>query len=128
MTPAPRRLSVAADPDTTAFVRPYALTRGRTRPQYRLRLESVLHPGTGRPGPGLPEECGRITALCRARPRSVAELAGTLGCGLTPAKILISDLLAAHVLVPGTADAASDPDQDLLLRLRAALTMKWLDE
>ncbi|MCX5357295.1 DUF742 domain-containing protein [Streptomyces sp. NBC_00124] len=116
---------MATDPDTTAFVRPYALTRGRTRPQYRLRLESVMHPGTGRPGPGLPEECRRITALCRARPRSVAELAGTLGCGLTPAKILISDLLAAHVLIPATA---SDPDQDLLLRLRAALTMKWLDE
>ncbi|WP_307036853.1 DUF742 domain-containing protein [Streptomyces canus] len=116
---------MAADPDTTAFVRPYALTRGRTRPRYRLRLESVMHPGTGRPGPGLPEECGRITALCRARPRSVAELAGTLGCGLTPAKILISDLLAAHVLIPATT---SDLDQDLLLRLRAALTMKWLDE
>ncbi|WP_327714096.1 DUF742 domain-containing protein [Streptomyces sp. NBC_00490] len=127
MTPPPRRPSVAADPDTAAFVRPYALTRGRTRPQYRLHLESVMHPGTGRPGPRLPEECGRITALCRARPRSVAELAGTLGCGLTPAKILISDLLAAHVLIPATA-SASDPDQDLLLRLRAALTMKWLDE
>ncbi|MDQ0595738.1 hypothetical protein QF037_000083 [Streptomyces canus] len=127
MTPAARRLSVAADPETVAFVRPYALTRGRTRPQYRLRLESVMHPGTGRPGPGLPEECGRITALCRARPRSVAELAGTLGCGLTPAKILISDLLAAHVLIPAT-ESAPDPDQALLLRLRAALTMKWLDE
>ncbi|MEU5322267.1 DUF742 domain-containing protein [Streptomyces sp. NPDC021056] len=119
---------MAADPDTTAFVRPYALTRGRTRPQYRLRLESVMHPGTGHPGPGLPEECRRITALCRARPRSVAELAGTLGCGLTPAKILISDLLAAHVLIPATASAASDPDSALLLRLRAALTMKWLDD
>ncbi|MEU5894451.1 DUF742 domain-containing protein [Streptomyces sp. NPDC047461] len=127
MTPTPRRTSVAADPDTTAFVRPYALTRGRTRPQYRLRLESVMHPGTGRPGPGLPEECGQITALCRARPRSVAELASILGCGLTPAKILISDLLAAHVLIPAAA-SASDPDQELLLRLRAALTMKWLDE
>jgi hypothetical protein len=127
MTAAPRRLSVAADPETTAFVRPYALTRGRTRPRYRLRLESVMHPGTGRLGPGLPEECGQITALCRTRPRSVAELAGTLGCGLTPAKILISDLLAAHVLIPATADA-SDGEQALLLRLRAALTMKWLDE
>ncbi|MEU9918833.1 DUF742 domain-containing protein [Streptomyces sp. NPDC051001] len=127
MTPPPRRPTVAADPDTTAFVRPYALTRGRTRPRYRLRLESVMHPGTGRPGPGLPEECGQITALCRTRPRSVAELAGTLGCGLTPAKILISDLMAAHVIVPG-AGGASDPDQALLLRLRAALTMKWLDE
>ncbi|NNN32197.1 DUF742 domain-containing protein [Streptomyces sp. S3(2020)] len=128
MTPALRRLSVAADPDTTAFVRPYALTRGRTQPRYRLRLESVMHPGPGRPGPGLPEECGRITALCRTRPRSVAELAGTLGCGLTPAKILISDLMATHVLVPGAADAASDPDHTLLLRLRAALAMKWPDE
>lgn len=126
MTTPSRRFAVAGDPETTAFVRPYALTRGRTRPRYRLRLESVLHPGTGRLGPGLPEECGRITALCRARPRSVAELAGTLGCGLTPAKILISDLVAADVLIPSAA--APDPDRALLLRVRAALKAKWPDE
>ncbi len=85
--------------EESAFVRTYAVTRGRTKPRHLLALETVLEAGQGRPGPAQAEECGEILALCRERRRSVVELAGRLGRPVTAVKVLVSDLLDADALV-----------------------------
>ncbi|MFJ3674012.1 DUF742 domain-containing protein [Streptomyces sp. NPDC090106] len=123
-----------------AFVRPYALTRGRVRARHRLSPDTLLHAGPGRAGPGLGEgEYLHLAALCRERHRSVAELAGTLHVPLTLARVLISDLIDARVLVltlthaytPADplsgAGAGGRPTEQLLEALRAGLIRKWSD-
>ncbi|MCW8379832.1 DUF742 domain-containing protein [Streptomyces justiciae] len=122
-----------------AFVRPFLLSRGRVRPRHLLSPETHLEGGPGRAGPGLAEgEYGQLVQLCRERHRSVAELAGTVGLPLTTARVLISDLLDAHVLVLSVTAAytpAADPESktgdlptaQLLEAVRAGLTRKWSD-
>ncbi|GGZ73454.1 DUF742 domain-containing protein [Streptomyces echinoruber] len=110
----PKPLSAGASVEVADFVRTYTLTGGRTRPRHRLRLETVLELGPGRPGPALPLECEQILVLCRIRRRSVAELAGTLGRPVSAVRILVSDLLdtrALRVPVPA-ADSAYIPSSD----------------
>ncbi|MDV9168616.1 DUF742 domain-containing protein [Streptomyces sp. W16] len=123
-------------PGSASFVRPYYVTRGRTRARHLLRPETVLEAGTGRGGPGLSEgEYRQITQLCRTRRRSVAELAGTVRLPLSAARVLISDLVDARVLVlPVTTPYTSTdspngnrPTAQLLEACRAALARKWTD-
>ncbi|MFD5454115.1 DUF742 domain-containing protein [Streptomyces olivaceus] len=118
-----------------AFVRPYLLPRGRTRPRHWLSPETLLETGNGRPGPGLAEaEYRRLTDLCRQRRRSVAELAGTTGLPLSTARVLISDLVDAGVLdlslttshTP-TGTPVGNPSTQLLEALSAGLRRKWPD-
>ncbi|MEV6028367.1 DUF742 domain-containing protein [Streptomyces sp. NPDC052036] len=119
-----------AESHESSAVRNYLLTGGRTQPRHSLSLETVLEAGLGRPGPSLPEECGRILVLCQQRRRSVTELAGTLQRPVSVVRILISDLLDARVLrVPVAAvDTESpDPTRQLLEALSAGLKAKWPD-
>ncbi|MFI9755802.1 DUF742 domain-containing protein [Streptomyces collinus] len=136
MSPKARREPLPAESaeDTLTAVRLYTLTAGRTRPRHRLRLETVLEAGPGRPGPGMPHECGQILALCAQRRRSVTELAGTLGRPVNAVKILVSDLLDARALVvPVTASFTTDPSGkprpsgELLEAALAGLKARWPD-
>ncbi|MDG9724144.1 DUF742 domain-containing protein [Streptomyces sp. DH41] len=119
--------------EESAFVRTYAVTRGRTKPRHLLALETVLEAGQGRPGPAQAEECEAILALCRERRRSVVELAGRLGRPVTAVKVLVSDLLDAGALVvpltQSSADtgAGSGPSTQLLAAVTAGLKRKWPD-
>ncbi|MET8571918.1 DUF742 domain-containing protein [Streptomyces sp. NPDC004783] len=117
--------------EDAAFVRTYALTRGRTKPRHLLALDTVLDAGPGRPGPAQVEECEEILALCRERRRSVTELAGRLRRPVTAVKVLVSDLLDADALiVPVTAsdtDSDAGPSTQLLAALSAGLKRKWPD-
>ncbi|MFJ8158399.1 DUF742 domain-containing protein [Streptomyces sp. NPDC094468] len=121
--------------EDSAFVRTYTLTRGRTRPRHLLSLETVLDAGPGRPGPAQAEECEQILTLCRARRRSVVELAGRLGRPVTAVKVLVSDLLDADALVVPVAapyaasgtDTDAGPSTQLLAALSAGLKRKWPD-
>nr|WP_107905401.1 DUF742 domain-containing protein [Streptomyces chartreusis] len=86
-------------PLSPAFVRPYLVTRGRTRPRYRLSPETELETGDGHAGPALVDgEYQQIVRLCQQRRRSVAELAGTICLPLTATRVLICDLVDARVL------------------------------
>ncbi|MEU9167711.1 DUF742 domain-containing protein [Streptomyces sp. NPDC048420] len=86
-------------PETSAFIRDYVVTGGRTRGRHRLSADTMLTAGAGRPRRALAEaEYQQITDLCRVRRRSVAELAGTVGLPLNVARVLISDLVDARVL------------------------------
>ncbi|MEU4486602.1 DUF742 domain-containing protein [Streptomyces purpurascens] len=105
------------------------MTGGRARPRHWLSPETVLEAGEGRPGPRLAEEHRTIAQLCRQRRRSVAELAGTTRLPLTAARVLISDLIDARVLVLALTNpyavtnspAGDPPTRELLEALRAGL-------
>ncbi|MYX27453.1 DUF742 domain-containing protein [Streptomyces sp. SID8381] len=119
------------------FVRTYTLTGGRTRPRHILALDTLLEPGSGRPGPGQPRECRQIVGWCREHRRSVAELAGLLGRPVTAVKVLVSDLLdaaALNITIPDSGYTAPDqngrkerPNTQLLMALAAGIRRRFPD-
>ncbi|MGV9318244.1 DUF742 domain-containing protein [Streptomyces sp. NPDC003660] len=121
-------------PPDSPFVRTYVLVDGRTQPRHLLAVDTVLAAGQGRLGPHRPEECRQIVALCRAHPRSVAELAGHLERPVSAVKVLVSDLVDADALVlpltnpySATDDADDRPSLQLLTALSAGLRRKFPD-
>ncbi|WP_433477060.1 DUF742 domain-containing protein [Spirillospora sp. CA-142024] len=86
-----RWLDAAAGP----IVRPYAVTRGRTRPSGEpLDIVAILV-ATGRPPPEpgrLSRQQRRLLALCR-RPHALADLASDLNLPLGVIRVLAGDLL-----------------------------------
>ncbi len=82
------------DEEAGPVVRPYALTRGRTRPTgERLDLIAIISAVRGaRPDPvGLDPEHLSLLRLCRL-PTSVADLAADLDLPVGVVRILLSDL------------------------------------
>lgn len=79
------------DDDAGPLVRPFAVTRGRTRPSQFLDMVSLVVTvavDADAPGP----EHRHILRLC-ARPRSVAEVAAALDLPIGAAKVLVGDLI-----------------------------------
>ncbi|MFF4934530.1 DUF742 domain-containing protein [Streptomyces griseofuscus] len=116
------------------FVRTYTLTGGRTQPRHLLGMDTMLEAGHRPAGPGQPQECGQILALCREHRRSVAELAGLLRRPVTAVNVLVSDLLDADALIlplptPYTCgpDGKPRPDLQLLAALSTGLRKKFPD-
>jgi Protein of unknown function (DUF742) len=113
----PPQLEPPPEPSSLA-VRPYVLTRGRTRSRYELAIEtlvSAVPAATGDPGTH-----GDIVELCR-EPRSVAEVAALRGVPLGVAKVVLGDLAEAGVIaVHRTADAAG-PGLALMRRVLGGL-------
>ncbi|GAA4883795.1 MULTISPECIES: DUF742 domain-containing protein [Saccharopolyspora] len=84
------------------LVRPYAWTRGRTRPG-RPELHLVTQLVAARrecERVGLSAEHWEIMELCR-QPLSVAEVAAYLDIPLVVVKVLVSDLLERGIVVAG---------------------------
>ena len=79
--------------DDAAMVRPYAWTRGRTRANYDLKLETLV----STTDPGQDEslvqqlEHREVSSLCRY-PLSVAEVAAKLSIPLGVARVILSDM------------------------------------
>jgi hypothetical protein len=81
--------------------RPYVRVRGRTQPEYTLRLETLISSvarAPGKPAPALDSIYHLIHVLCR-QPMSVAEIAARTGVPLAVARVLISDAIACRLLV-----------------------------
>ncbi|KAA9161805.1 DUF742 domain-containing protein [Amycolatopsis acidicola] len=75
------------------MMRPYAHTRGRTRPDYDLALEALVstsHRGRRYEG-AVSVQHRRICDLC-VEPRSIAEIAAFLLLPLNVVKVLVSDM------------------------------------
>jgi hypothetical protein len=112
-------------PDDPRVVPVYALTRGRTRSVGRdLPLETLVTT-TDRGLAALPSlrfEQARIVGLCR-RPSSVAEVAADLGVPVGVARVLVSDLNAAGMLVVHlpTLTQGGRPRAEVLERLLTGL-------
>jgi uncharacterized protein DUF742 len=97
------------------MVRPYAVTRGRTRSTRpdldMITLVVAIHPDNNGV---LDREYADILRLCQ-RPLSVAEISAQLDLALAVVKILIGDLIEQGFLLfrapPTTVD---NPDMDIL--------------
>jgi hypothetical protein len=87
------------DEPTGALVRPYAVTRGRTRPRLEIALEALVETtARGRSAGSAKGNQGRehqfITALCDGRLQSLAEIAARMQLPLGVARVLIADMAA----------------------------------
>jgi Protein of unknown function (DUF742) len=85
------------DEPTGALVRPYAVTRGRTRPKLEIALEALVETtvrgrstGPGRGGGG---EHQYIAAMCDGgRVQSLAEIAARMQLPLGVARVIVADM------------------------------------
>ncbi|NJP68257.1 DUF742 domain-containing protein [Streptomyces spiramenti] len=116
------------DEDAGPVVRPYAMTRGRTRVAGGERLDlialvtALIGGGQELPadatlpgGQGLAPEHGEILYRCRRVSESVAELATGLDLPVGVVRVLISDLLEAGLVrVSHPIPAAQLPDENIL--------------
>jgi Protein of unknown function (DUF742) len=118
------------DEPTGALVRPYAVTRGRTRPRLEIAIEALVETtvrgrsaGTNRGGQG--REHQHIAALCDGRLQSLAEIAARMQLPLGVARVLIADMAAdglVAVYEPASLDDANDAvGTELLERVLSGL-------
>lgn len=112
------------EPPESSFVRPYAWTRGRTRPAYDLAVETLLSttPRGRDPEQVTQYEHRMIADLCH-EPKSVAEVGALLSLPLGVARVLLGDM-AAHgsIVVHETASSTGDaPDMALMERVLSGL-------
>lgn len=115
------------DGGRAARVRPYALTRGRTKYSQILFVETLVTTLDCEPGDepdGVRDdmpEVRDIIDLCRGV-RSVAEVSALLDLPLGVVRVLISDLASqGRISVYPTAGDAGPPDRALLERLLGGL-------
>ena len=117
------------DEPTGALVRPYAVTRGRTRPKLEIALEALVETtargrsaATGKGGHG--REHQFIAALCDGRLQSLAEIAARMHLPLGVARVLIADMAADGLLAVYEPTSFEDNDAvgtELLERVLSGL-------
>ncbi len=118
------------DEPTGALVRPYAVTRGRTRPKLDIALEALVETtvrgrtaGNAKGGHG--REHQYIAALCDGRLQSLAEIAARMQLPLGVARVLIADMAADGLVAvhePTILDDSNDAvGTELLERVLSGL-------
>jgi hypothetical protein len=86
------------DEPTGALVRPYAVTRGRTKPKLDIAIEALVETtvrgraANARPGGGHGQEQQYISTLCDGRVQSLAEIAARMQLPLGVARVLVADM------------------------------------
>lgn len=115
--------------ETGALVRPYTVTRGRTRPSDRHHID-LMSQVTGVPpvgtAPGLDHAGACLLALLHRGPRPVVELAADADLPLTVVRVLLGDLAEAGLVridpprPASTVLPAADPEllREIVERLR----------
>lgn len=113
----------AANNAPSSLVRPYAVTRGRTKPKSQLPLEALIsstttaHSETG----SLTPECQAISDLCREW-RSVAEVSALLRIPLGVARVLVADMSEQGLVqIRSSLNVDSRPNANLLERVLSGL-------
>jgi hypothetical protein len=109
--------------DEDFLVRPYAVTGGRTEPQYQLEIEAMVVAAynEARDLSLLSPECQAILEFCRDW-RSVAEVSAVLQMPLGVARILIADMaVEGLVRIHQPNHAQGGPDVRLLERVLSGL-------
>jgi hypothetical protein len=102
-------------PPAVPSVRPYVLTRGRTRSTVELPVEALVTVGSAAARCGGAAEA-TLMQLCEV-PRSVAEVAALTGIPLGVARVLIGDLAGTGALVVHRTAGGCGPDLALLGRV-----------
>ncbi|HEX5596666.1 MAG TPA: DUF742 domain-containing protein [Micromonosporaceae bacterium] len=121
---------VEHDEPTGALVRPYAVTRGRTRPRLEIALEALVETtargrsvAAGVSGQG--REHQYIAALCDGRLQSLAEVAARMQLPLGVARVIVADMAADGLVAiyePTSLDDANDAvGTELLERVLSGL-------
>jgi hypothetical protein len=119
------------DEPTGALVRPYAVTRGRTRPSLEIAIEALIEttvrgrtagsrPGNNNHG----QEQQYIATMCDGRVQSLAEIAARLHLPLGVARVLIADMAAdglVSVHEPASLDDNEAVGTELLERVLSGL-------
>ncbi|WP_033343733.1 DUF742 domain-containing protein [Catenuloplanes japonicus] len=115
---------------TGALVRPYAVTRGRTRPRLEIALEALIETtvrgrSAGANNGGQGREHQYIAALCDGRLQSLAEIAARMSLPLGVARVLIADMAAEGMVAvyePTSLEDANDAvGTELLERVLSGL-------
>ena len=103
------------DADPGPFLRPYAMTEGRTEPtRADLAIEDLVGSAAGAPPPWLSLEHQAIALACREM-LSVAELAARVDLPLGVTRVLVGDLADQGVVIVHPAPSHSGgPDAALL--------------
>jgi hypothetical protein len=118
------------DEPTGALVRPYAVTRGRTRPRLEIALEALVETtargrAAGNNNGGQGREQQYITALCDGRLQSLAEVAARVQLPLGVARVIIADMAADGLIAvyePTSLDDTNDAvGTELLERVLSGL-------
>ena len=112
-----------AQEESSALVRPYAVTGGRTKPRYQLQIEAMVAAShyEARDLSVLSPECQAILGFCRDW-RSVAEISAVLRMPLGVARVLIADMaMEGLVRVHQIDHAQGRPDVNLLERVLSGL-------
>jgi hypothetical protein len=118
------------DEPTGALVRPYAVTRGRTRPKLEIALEALVETtvrgrsNNGRVGQG--SEHQYIAAMCDGgRVQSLAEIAARMQLPLGVARVIVADMASdglVAVYEPTSLDDETDAvGTELLERVLSGL-------
>src|SRR5690348_15903291 len=88
------------DEPTGALVRPYAVTRGRTRPRLDIAIEALVETtvrgrgADGRVSNAHGREHPYIASLCDGRLQSLAEITARMQLPLGVARVIIADMAA----------------------------------
>jgi Protein of unknown function (DUF742) len=109
--------------DDDFLVRPYAVTRGRTKPRYHLEIEAMVAATHYEAGDltRFSPECQAILEFCRDW-RSVAEISAVLQMPLGVARILITDMAAdGLVRIHQLNHDQGRPDVELLERVLSGI-------
>jgi hypothetical protein len=118
------------DEPTGALVRPYAVTRGRTRPRVDIAIEALIETTVrgrtahSRPGGGHGQEQQQIATMCESRVQSLAEISARLHLPLGVARVLVADMAAdglVSVHEPTSLDDNEAVGTELLERVLSGL-------
>ena len=118
------------DEPTGALVRPYAVTRGRTRPKLEIAIEALVETtvrgrqANSRPGAGQGQEQQYISTLCDGRLQSLAEIAARMQLPLGVARVIVADMAAdglVAVYEPTSLDDNEAVGTELLERVLSGL-------
>jgi hypothetical protein len=118
------------DEPTGALVRPYAVTRGRTRPKLDIAIEALVETtvrgraANSRPGGGHGQEQQYISTLCDGRVQSLAEIAARMQLPLGVARVIVADMAAdglVAVYEPTSLDENDAVGTELLERVLSGL-------
>ncbi len=120
------------DEPTGMLVRPYAVTRGRTKPRLNIAIEALVETtvrGRGaesRTTSAIGREHQIIANLCDGRLQSLAEISARMQLPLGTARVLIADMAADGLLAvyePTSFDGESDDSlgTELLERVLSGL-------
>lgn len=103
------------------LVRPYSLTRGRTKPTRDIAIEAILVTTTSgvQEAPYAGHRKRAIAGLCRT-PQSLAEVAAHLRIPLGVATVIVADMITEQMLTlhqPGHTTEGYDERMDMLERV-----------